>query len=49
MYHRRAARILAAMNEKLSLPERIKSAAGGLLLLLVLAAVTAGPAGQITR
>ena len=43
------ARILAAMNEKLSLPERIASAAGGLLLLLVLAAVSAGPTGQITR
>jgi hypothetical protein len=42
-------RILAAMNEKPSLRERIASTAGGFLLLLVLAAVAAAPAGQITR
>jgi hypothetical protein len=42
-------RILAGMNEKPSLRERIASTAGGFLLLLVLAAVAAAPAGQITR
>jgi hypothetical protein len=49
MYQPAVARILAAMDEKLSLRERIASTAGGFLLLLVLAAVAAAPTGQVTR